>query len=648
MKKFILSMMVLGLVFNLMAQKQFEQKKNKLRVLEGTELIIPQEHPVPILNQKITNEDINRIYVGKAANQRTIRREETHVISYNEELDVISITFVLDPETYDEVNNIGDLGIVYSEDHGHSWSYPVLLLDNADDGHLNEYPSGIIYNPTDNVDLLEAYGVSQNTTKYNDDYFYKVYGTRQLNGNNHQIDIFEDPQHLPYNGYWNMFGLNQYGDQVYCMNMIPQGDWGAFETAELQPIIGEFNGDSFDWDFSNIIDAELAQESDNRIVWTGQYQGNDAGIEIVWSSDGEIGYMWMVGVWDNEPTGYQPIIFMTTDAGFNWDFVELDFLNDNMQEFLDPYIIESSSGLMIPHIFETAGIVDYSGELHLFVAMGSTSADVINHPDSIGWHYGYPGDIFSFVINEDGINENRMIWVDSLNTENVLQDSEGNYATDGGWQHRLSVAKSDEYEQIFLTWLDTRDDVNNELNYRPDIFGWTKCSSLQDTYGPICFTEGTLYETFYFFTYGADKVIYDYNTGNLVLPYMTGVSPAEFSGNTSTRTDPVTISYITGIEFPLLLCGEAVNEIGTINGFSVTQNTPNPFNGATTINVNTHALSSVVVEVSNMMGQTIYTLNSVVNGTKEIDLHSNNMEAGVYFYTVTVGSETITKKMIVN
>jgi hypothetical protein len=55
-----------------------------------------------------------------------------------------------------------------------------------------------------------------------------------------------------------------------------------------------------------------------------------------------------------------------------------------------------------------------------------------------------------------------------------------------------------------------------------------------------------------------------------------------------------------------------------------------------------------MVEVSNIMGQTIYVVNGgTVNGTKEIILNSNDMEAGVYFYTVTVGNESITKKMIV-
>ena len=108
----------------------------------------------------------------------------------------------------------------------------------------------------------------------------------------------------------------------------------------------------------------------------------------------------------------------------------------------------------------------------------------------------------------------------------------------------------------------------------------------------------------------------------------------------------VTFSFIIGIEFPKLV---GIDELSTTkSNITVAQNNPNPFNGTTTINVTTETAAPVMVEVSNIMGQTIYTVNAGnVNGTQEITLNSNNMEAGVYFYTVTVGNESITKKMVV-
>jgi hypothetical protein len=163
---------------------------------------------------------------------------------------------------------------------------------------------------------------------------------------------------------------------------------------------------------------------------------------------------------------------------------------------------------------------------------------------------------------------------------------------------------------------------------------------------PFCITEGTLYETFYYFNSSAD-LAYLNNEGDYSIPTIQGITPGEFSSNGNAAADPITINYITGIDFPNL-CYVGVSGLDLKEGAFVTQNTPNPFNGTTTISISTETAAPVMVEVSNIMGQTIYTVNGgVVNGTKEITLTSNDMEAGVYFYTVTVGNESITKKMVV-
>ncbi|OYT17410.1 MAG: hypothetical protein B7C24_02925, partial [Bacteroidetes bacterium 4572_77] len=96
---------------------------------------------------------------------------------------------------------------------------------------------------------------------------------------------------------------------------------------------------------------------------------------------------------------------------------------------------------------------------------------------------------------------------------------------------------------------------------------------------------------------------------------------------------------------PVGIGDDLVAQEGSI---SVSQNIPNPFTGTTTIEVSTETAATVLVEVSNIMGQSIYTINAgTVNGTSKIDLPANNLEAGIYFYTVRVGNESITKKMMV-
>ncbi|NOR86545.1 MAG: T9SS type A sorting domain-containing protein, partial [Bacteroidales bacterium] len=150
----------------------------------------------------------------------------------------------------------------------------------------------------------------------------------------------------------------------------------------------------------------------------------------------------------------------------------------------------------------------------------------------------------------------------------------------------------------------------------------------------------------YYFTCAAEEVFIN-DDGNYSMPYIQAVSPGEFVGNGSATADPVTVNYITGIEFPDL-CPVGISEMVDASAINVTQNQPNPFNGETYIEVSTQTAAPVMVEVSNIMGQSIYTLNAgTVNGSKTISLNSENMEAGVYFYTVSVGSQSITKKMVV-
>jgi hypothetical protein len=388
MKKFLLMVLVAGFAFSTMAQNQMTKAKHKKRVQDGQEVAISQTLPIPVLNNKAVNEDINRIAIGTAAHERGVRREEAHVISYNPYIDVISVTMVLDPATYDGVDDVGVIGQFYSTDHGQTWNGPVIIADDLSNGP-NYYLSGAMYNPDGNTDPTAVYGMYQGVIyPPTGNWRFKSYGTSSYAGANQTNYIFEetDPDY-GFNGYWNIFGLDQIGDEMRMLNMKPSADWGAFETAELQIVTAAFDGSEFEFDFDNTIDADLYQGADDNVMsWIGMWQGMDAGTEIAWSNDGQTGYVWMVGVSNEDATGYQPVVFKTTDGGESWDYVYLDFFSDEMQDILYPYIqeIAGGSGLMIPHVFESCGTVDVNGDLQLFVAMGSTSSDVITYPDSIG------------------------------------------------------------------------------------------------------------------------------------------------------------------------------------------------------------------------------------------------------------------------
>jgi len=113
--------------------------------------------------------------------------------------------------------------------------------------------------------------------------------------------------------------------------------------------------------------------------------------------------------------------------------------------------------------------------------------------------------------------------------------------------------------------------------------------------------------------------------------------PTSKSGNKSNAAD-----------FKSSSSNSTIKKVETINRFEVSQNQPNPFTGETSIEVKTPKEEHVMVKVTDITGKIVYTMDAgTINGTQKITLTSDNMEAGIYFYTVTVGEESVTKKMIV-
>lgn len=82
--------------------------------------------------------------------------------------------------------------------------------------------------------------------------------------------------------------------------------------------------------------------------------------------------------------------------------------------------------------------------------------------------------------------------------------------------------------------------------------------------------------------------------------------------------------------------------------FSLQQNYPNPFNPSTSINYNLAELSHVSLKIFNALGKEIA---SIVNerqqtGFYSVDWKAENYPSGVYFYTLTAGNFTQTRRML--
>lgn len=105
----------------------------------------------------------------------------------------------------------------------------------------------------------------------------------------------------------------------------------------------------------------------------------------------------------------------------------------------------------------------------------------------------------------------------------------------------------------------------------------------------------------------------------------------------------------------LVLAGTDVQWTSTVQSSSMNprefilfQNYPNPFNPSTTIKYQLPHKSHVIVHVYDALGRKVATL---VNETKEagnysLDFIATSLSSGIYFYTLTAGTFTQTKQMM--
>ncbi|MCF8403930.1 MAG: T9SS type A sorting domain-containing protein [Bacteroidales bacterium] len=82
----------------------------------------------------------------------------------------------------------------------------------------------------------------------------------------------------------------------------------------------------------------------------------------------------------------------------------------------------------------------------------------------------------------------------------------------------------------------------------------------------------------------------------------------------------------------------------------VSQNYPNPFTGKSWVNVNIRQNTSLTLEVTNILGEVVYSIpeKQVHTGALRLEIDASNFTSGIYFYTIKAGEAVVTKKMIVD
>lgn len=119
----------------------------------------------------------------------------------------------------------------------------------------------------------------------------------------------------------------------------------------------------------------------------------------------------------------------------------------------------------------------------------------------------------------------------------------------------------------------------------------------------------------------------------------TLVSVSNISSSSSTMTADFAVSFISDADDP-------ADDLPLPGSFTLEQNYPNPFNSATVISYSLQNAGEVVIEIFNILGQTVISARQDIDqpGPHSFewygnDSNGNEVPAGVYFYRLSVDEE---------
>lgn len=297
--------------------------------------------------------------------------------------------------------------------------------------------------------------------------------------------------------------------------------------------------------------------------------------------------------------------------------------------------------------------IDNDGKVHVVFALTST------YGDDAGNQGNYFADVDGIVYwNEDmepfsndvntlnpyGHPDSELIedynligWSQDINGNGELDILEdwGLYNTGLSCQPQIAI---DDQNQIFVVYTSVTEGYDNgALNYR---HLWVRASPNGGLWwGKFVHLNEDL---IYIFDECVFPSLSSSSDDNIHLIYQADSEP----GTTTTTTDPNFIRYMKLAKADLI---SGLDQHSALLENSVSQNFPNPFSGTSTVYVNLEEKTELSLDVSNLMGQVVYTLpaRNYAAGKAELTIKSNNLEQGVYFYTVRSGKSSITKKMVI-
>lgn len=568
----------------------------------------------------------------------------TASISVNNSLNAISFTHRLQSPSGNYV------GHDVSFDRGLTWEVNKVDYDPTIAGFFNaRYPAGAIYNPEGNTDPLNA---------------YQTFMAPLLDGSL---------------GVANSWGGIAYGAKAFAPDAT--GAQSSFNssgsTKWFLPSTYTVNSKGEAWfvDEQNTWDGTTSTFAGLLNVAKGTWdenQGNfeydiqewpldvnpDDGIndvEIAFSPDGMTGYVSILtNLIETLPfTSYHPVLFKTTDGGQTWSEnpiqIQLggpagltavqEFLSDEaLAAHFDPDPVPSRDAIPYYMGYYQDLMVDAWGNPHLIgnILLADLEAGTI----SVG--QGFVG-IFHIWSNDGGVT-----W-QSFKLADILQYKADFVAgaNTGSHYSRGQISSTPDGTVLFFSWLDS-DIPDAADNNRPDIYfrDFVPYAGANGTHGEIenvtVFSPAMWTANWATMPYNVFVQPVGTNSVECTIPWVY-----QKLGETNDVGLPVQFYYIS--DFKKTYTITDLNENIPSEMAMVSQNQPNPFANETTINVTLAKKTPLTLQVYNLTGQKVMDKNYGVldQGVHALRISADQLNSGVYFYTIQSEMGKVTKKMIV-
>lgn len=584
---------------------------------------------------------VNPIAIGQSGNAWGFAYMRTTYLWA--ENDINSISFI---HRMEDPPGTGFLAYDISKDGGLTWENNNQVYDpTITDASNARYPQGVIYNPEGNTDPENAYfsyfaptldgsnGPAGNWGGY-------TWGSKKLSAG----ALPTQTNYPTDNGFYQYlpsgFTITQLGE-AWVVDEETDGSSGDYTyTDNLIVGHGVWNNalEDFEYEWEHLY---MDINPENSV--------ND--VKIAFSPDGLTG--WICALSDRIPaldqTWYHPILFKTTDGGQTWsDPIEVQFGGEDGLDAIKEFISdEELIAFYDPEPVPPRDEIPYYMGYHMDIAV-----DAWGNPHILGgvaicdleaqswWNYEGVFAMFHIYTDDQG---------DTWQAFNIdyLKTFRGTYSGGGSEMNqynRPQVATTDDGAIVFFSFLDTRIEGVTE-NTDPDIF-FREYIPEMDFHGEEVVNVTNLSNAMWNARFGCMShyvfsEVTDDGTYNCTIPFVY----EELDGFDISL--PVQFWYIP--DFTRNYVVTRINEDRDQSRIIASQNFPNPFRNETNFNINLLEESEVEISVFNTAGQLVKTFDfgTLGNGPHQLTLKFQDLNDGIYFYSLKAGKSLVNGKMIV-